>query len=97
MKKQNEFPKFYWHMYHNPGLIWMVEDKKSYRYRIDTIKTLKPIHEIEDRIKWFVPVIGELPQELFIAWESYSHWDQVYREHLPQIEALHKKECPNCN
>ena len=59
--------KLYWHKYHSPYLLHWVADDADYNRRVDTIKTEKPEDEQEDRLKWFQPVRGALPDELMQA------------------------------
>jgi len=36
-------------------------------------------------------------EEAHAKWrENHAKWEETYAKYLPQIEALHKEECPDC-
>src|SRR3990170_2423495 len=89
--------KPYWHIHHKDFLLeW-----------IDFIQAEKPKHEVEIRLRLLKPVQGALPPKLVKAgdargkaedanakdWDAYG---KAYDKYLPQIEALHALECPDC-
>ena len=66
-----------WHVHHE--ILWEVLTKPI-ENRIAYIKSDKPKHEQETRLRLLKPIKGPLPEKLTKA----------------AMEALHKKECPNC-
>lgn len=83
---------FAWHMYHD-HLISFCWD---YERRCRVIEYAKPAHEIVERLKRFQFIKGELPKA-FRGVKDNSHITELVEEHWEVIEALHKKECPNCS
>ena len=77
--------EFYWHVHHEVLCEALTEPIQN---RIDYIKRYKYASEVETRLRCMTPVLH--PERLPVEWEeAYAKW-------LPQIEALHKKEHPNC-
>src|SRR3989304_1531707 len=94
--------KPYWHIHHKDFLLEWSDDIQE---RIDFIQAEKPKHEVEIRLRLLKPVQGALPPKLVKAaydkdWDAFSKdWDayrKAYDKYLPQIEALHALECPDC-
>ena len=81
---------FAWHVHHDVLVESLTEPFKN---RVAFIKKNKPKEEIPLRLKLFKKVKGKLPEEVIKAWEAY---DKALQKHHKEIEALHKKECPNC-
>ena len=81
--------KPFWHIHHEVLLEWSDDIQE----RIDYIKAHKPPHEVETRLRLLKPVQGALPPKLVKAKAAYA---KAYDECLPQIEALHALECPDC-
>lgn len=65
----------YWHAYHHPRLLFLVDD---YDARVNIIKTTKPKNEQEDRLRWFKEVAGQLPVELIKAFQAQFKANQVW-------------------
>src|SRR4030067_1149915 len=78
----------------------LLEWSDDIQERIDYIKAHKPPHEVETRLRLLKPVQGALPQKLVKAKAAYDKakaaYNKAYDECLPQIEALHALECPDC-
>ena len=96
--------KFYWHIHHDKLVEPLIEPIKK---RIQFIRDNKPAHELDTRLRLMRPVRGKLPKAMIeadavrvkadAAWdEAYAAWDEAVKDNLPAIEALHRKECPNC-
>ena len=90
----------FWHIHHGGFLLEWSDDIQE---RIDYIKAHKPPHEVETRLRLLKPVQGALPPKLVKARDAYlaydkawDAYDKAYDECLPQIEALHILECPDC-
>src|SRR3990170_3693553 len=95
--------KPFWHIHHEVLLEWSDDIQE----RIDFIQAEKPKHEVEIRLRLLKPVQGALPPKLVKAgdargkaWDAFGKdWDayrKAYDKYLPQIEALHALECPDC-
>src|SRR3990170_2224375 len=95
--------KPFWHIHHEVLLEWSDDIQE----RIDYIKAHKPPHEVETRLRLLKPVQGALPPKLVKAKAAYAKardaydkakaaYNKAYDECLPQIEALHALECPDC-
>jgi len=96
----------------NKGFFWLchhdvlVEYCYDYKRRVAFIEANKPEKEILIRLRWFLPVKGELPKEFVGAGQEYRAWqrcveaksehDAVWCKYKKELEALHKKECPGC-
>ena len=98
--------EFYWHLHHKVLCEALTEPIQN---RISYIRSTKPKGEVETRLRCMKPVLH--PKKLPVKWkeadakrkEAYAKWkeadaklSEAYAECLPQIEALHKKEHPNC-
>ena len=92
-------PEYYWHVHHNVLCEALTEPIQN---RISYIRSSKPKGEVETRLRCMKPVLH--PKKLPVKWsEAYAKWEEAgakLREAgakcLPQIEALHKKEHPDC-
>jgi len=93
----------YWHVHHDILLEWCW----GWDERVEVIKTTKPESEISIRLKLFQPVKGKLPKEVTSARDACDSardaydsarnaYDKTLKKHTKAIEALHKKECPDC-
>lgn len=80
---------FFWHAHHDVLFEWCF----NYNERAEYIKTDKPRGEQEIRLKLFQPVREILPAEVVKVRRVYN---EALRKHMPEIEKLHAKECPNC-
>ena len=71
---------FYWHVHHDKLIEWCY----NYQERVEAIKE-KPKNEIETRLRLLKPVknFKVLPKK----------WVEAYKKFMPELEALHKKEC----
>ena len=96
--------EFYWHVHHERLCEVLTEPIQN---RIDYIKSSKPKNEVKTRLRLLKPV--QHPEKLPREWleadakrrkeadrEAYVKWMEADAKYLPQIETLHKKECPNC-
>ena len=84
--------QYYWHVHHEVLFEALTQPIQN---RIDYIRSSKPKDEIETRLRCMTPVLhpGELPAK----WrEAYAKLEEAGAKCLPQIEALHKKEHPDC-
>ena len=95
---------FCWHLHHKGKLMEYCYD---FERRVKFIKEDKPAHEVPYRLKWMKRVEGELPEEVKRAGQEYARalrehdragqeYDRALDLHKEEIEALHKKECPDC-
>ena len=86
----------YWHIHHDV----LLEYTTNIQERIAYIKSDKPEHERETRLRLMGPVKGALPIAVAKAGAAYTTagdaYDKAVRDNAPAIEALHKIECPNC-
>ena len=91
--------QYYWHAHHDILCESLIEPIQN---RIDYIKANKPKHEVETRLRLLKPVQHpeSLPKEWMEAdakWmEAEAKWMEAEAKCLPEIEKLHKEECPNC-
>ena len=98
--------QYYWHVHHEILCEPLTEPIQT---RIDYIKANKPEYEVETRLRLLKPVQHpeSLPKEwkeacakrdeAYAKWdEAYAKWDEANAKCLPEIEKLHKEECPNC-
>lgn len=94
---------FYWHLYHSTLIGWCY----GYEGRVAYIRAHKPANEIALRLRLFQSVRGKLPpqfEKVYAAWEKAdATWEQTraareqaYAACSPELEALHKRECPDC-
>ena len=91
--------QYYWHVHHKVLCEALIEPIQN---RIDYIRSSKPKDEIETRLRCMTPVLH--PERLPVEWreahakleEADAKWREAYAKHMPEIEALHKKEHPNC-
>jgi len=100
----HRFPEIglYWHIHHRQLFGWCY----GYSERRKFIKEEKPASEHTRRLRLFRPVRGKLPDELIEAGRvlgQYRHslgyaenFAHIANKYDKEIEALHKKECPNC-
>ena len=90
---------YYWHVHHEVLCEALTEPIQN---RIDYIKSDKPASEVETRLRCMTPVLhpGELPAKWREAYakleEAGAKWREAGAKCLPQLEALHKKEHPDC-
>lgn len=80
-----------WHMYHDHLMTYCWD----YEQRVRAIKTFKPEHEVPTRLKRFQFVEGELPL-VFRGASQNSDVSALVAKNRAAVEALHRKECPNC-
>ena len=110
-------PHLAWHLHHEK----LLEVCFSCEERIAYIKSDKPLHEQEIRLRLFRPVVGPLPARLAKAlagwakaraelakactgwvkartkWDrAYTKWDRALAGFMPELEEMHRRECPNC-
>lgn len=65
---------FYWHVHHDRLIEWC----HNYGERREYIRTQKPVHERETRLRLFQPVKGDLPQEVIAEFQAYEKAEQAY-------------------
>lgn len=83
---------FYWHVHHETLCEMLTEPLQN---RIDYIKWSKDPSEVGLRLKLLTPVLH--PERLPSEWEEADQkWEEAYQKHLPELEALHKEEHPDC-
>ena len=83
-----------WHVHHDILLQRLNEPIEN---RVDYIKSTKPKSEIPIRLRLLRPAKGLGKTEAYAKWEeAYAKWEEADAKWRPQIEALHKKEDPNC-
>ena len=96
--------KWAWHIHHTRLAEPLTEPLKT---RIAYIKEHKPKSEQALRLRLLKQVKGPLPAALLkadAAWQkadaarqkAYASRQKAYAAALPELEALHKQECPNC-
>ena len=78
VKTKGTVQKMYWHIHHEVLMEYLTEPLKN---RIEYIKTNKPEHERDIRLKLLKAVKGPI---------------RDYRKDHQRWESLHKKECKNC-
>jgi len=101
MKRKPKIPKtgFFWHVHHDELFEWC----HNYDLRVEHILK-KPSHEIKRRLRLFKPVqnvpreLKKLIKEFQNSGSNYAWWEleQWFKTYYPEMEALHKKECPRC-
>src|SRR3972149_3274028 len=79
----------YWHINHDKLFDFLIEPPE---YRIADIRNHKPKDEVTLRLQLMKPV-KNLPNKLI---EARQEFGKVSLEILPEMEELHKIECPNC-
>lgn len=92
MEEERKRKGYVWHMYHDHLLTYCWD----YDWRVRDIKNCKPVDEIEERLKRFQLVKGELPSSFVGAYLDASHVSRLVEEHEASIDALHRTECPRC-
>ena len=89
--------EYYWHVHHTVLCEPLTEPIEN---RIAYIKASKREAEIETRLRLMAPVRGKLPAAYAKARAAYDKARAAYAKAgaaaLPEIEALHALECPNC-
>ena len=96
--------EYYWHVHHTVLCEPLTEPIEN---RIAYIKASKREAEIETRLRLMAPVRGKLPAAYAKARAAYAKagaaydkvraaYDKARAAALPEIEALHALECPNC-
>lgn len=97
-------PVFAWHVHHDKLMEPLTE---PIEVRQEYIRKHKPRAEVETRLRLLRPVHGHLPEAFVKMGEAYvkafmayakvwEAFDKAYADALPAIEALHRKEFPNC-
>ncbi len=100
-------PVFCWHYHH--GVLVEILGRPGIEERVALIRAVKPAHEIELRIRLMKLVRGSFSAELVVAIQTWQYtrrvrtWQEaeqarrvVFERFGPEIEALHKLECPDC-
>ena len=97
-------PRPYFHVHHKVLMEFLTEPLQN---RQRYIREEKPECQREVRLRLLRPVRGKLPPAVEQAWAAYrERWScsrkswlayrKALRDYAPEIEALHKVECPNC-
>lgn len=101
MTEQQPYPETGWykHVHHDKLLDWCF----GYTERVDHIKREKPPAEHDLRLRLMKPWVGEIPKRLQVAMDNLLaqhcgilQCDDAYADYLPELEAQHKLECPDC-
>jgi hypothetical protein len=69
---------WYWHVHHKALVEYCYDVEGRHEY----IKNNKPEHEVETRLKWMTPVLGELPKEVVAAGDAYNKALDVHHKAL---------------
>lgn len=81
----------FWHVHHDV----LLEYCYSYKERVDFIKRCKPKSERKTRLRLFKPV-KNVPKWVEKANKATLWQDVSSGKYKKIIEALHRKECPDC-
>ena len=85
---------FYWHVHHDKLVEWCYDEKE----RLRAIRS-KPAREVALRVRLFKPIL-QVPPGLVEAYAAYDKawaaYNKAYTAAMPELELLHKQECPDC-
>ena len=91
----------WWCVHHAVRLEHLTEPVEN---RAAYLRSLKPSHEVETRLRALRPVVGQLPPALVKAYadrqkavadwrKAYADWREAHADHAAEIDALFAAEC----
>jgi hypothetical protein len=86
--------EFYWHMYHDRLIGVSGSIFGNIEGRIEYIKTKKPKHEVETRLRLLKKVKGSLPEEIIQTWTAIEQtWtaSEQARSDYERAKAVYKR------